>query len=159
MTPTMWIVLFVVAIVVILVLRAKGETRVGDFSNPQLPQQPSISGTGSKELEASQRDQLIAALQKGNKIEAIRLYMEMSGSSLEDAKTGIERLEKLVNMIGGGAPKKLTDEDADWDAIEEQLVAGNMIEAIKIYRETTGSDLKEAKEAVESYYEANKHNF
>lgn len=38
---------------------------------------------------------------------------------------------------------------ADFDRIENLLVEGNKIEAIKIYREATGSSLKDAKESVE----------
>lgn len=45
--------------------------------------------------------------------------------------------------------KSLPLDAAEFDRIENLLIEGNKIEAIKIYRETTGSSLKDAKESVE----------
>jgi hypothetical protein len=46
-------------------------------------------------------------------------------------------------------PSNLTDEQ--WQRIEAALFAGRKIEAIKLYRDFTGSDLRDAKENVETY--------
>lgn len=169
MNPTVLVGLFVVAIIVILILRAKGETRVGgDFGQPTMPPQPSMptiygadDDDGPRNLDKAKRDQLINAIRSGNKAEAVRLYVEASGASLETATATVEKLSKFLGVLGNIIP----DQDAsatvepDWDAIEEQLLAGNKIEAIKLYREQTGCDLKEAKEAVEAYEAENRENF
>ena len=47
-----------------------------------------------------------------------------------------------------------TQEERLW--IEEALASGRKIEAIKIYREATGKDLKEAKEFIEAFVEIQK---
>jgi len=41
--------------------------------------------------------------------------------------------------------------DAEWTQIQTELFAGRKIEAIKFYRRITGSDLKDAKEAMDAY--------
>jgi hypothetical protein len=46
-------------------------------------------------------------------------------------------------------PSNLTNEQ--WQRIEAALFAGKKIEAIKLYRDFTGSDLRESKESVEAY--------
>lgn len=167
MSPAVLIGLFVIALVVILILRAKGETRIGgDFSNSSIPPQgpvPNLGGSsddsGPHNLDKAKRDLLINAIRSGNKVEAIRLYMETTGSSLEVATETIEKLSKFLGVLGNMIPDQEASVEPDWDAIEEQLLEGNKIEAIKLYREQTGCDLKEAKDEVEAYEAENKHNF
>jgi hypothetical protein len=47
-----------------------------------------------------------------------------------------------------GSPRPISD--GDLARVREQALAGNMIPAIKLYREATGCGLKEAKDAVEA---------
>jgi len=85
-------------------------------------------------------------LRSGNKIRAIKLYREQTGVGLKEAKYAVEMMEQerqhgmvseLAQMYGGD------------DAIEYMLIAGNKINAIKLYRQRTGVGLKEAKDAID----------
>ena len=90
------------------------------------------------------RSELVSLLDRGQKIEAIKLYRERTGAGLKEAKDAVEAIER------GQAPAP-TGLD---EALERELVGllqqGQKIEAIKIYRERTGVGLKEAKDAVEA---------
>jgi ribosomal protein L7/L12 len=55
---------------------------------------------------------------------------------------------QATNVTPGELPDKVMDE------VQELLLAGNKIEAIKLYRKQTGSGLKEAKDAVEAIQRA-----
>ena len=158
MSPAIWIGLFVVAFVVILILRAKGESRIGaDLVQPTIPQRD--SSVAGHHLDKEHRDRLLQALQSGDRAEAVKLYIEVTGASSEDASQNIERLAKLVGMVGLKVEASTGSREPDWESIEEQLIAGNKIEAIKLFREQTGADLKQAKDAVDAYEAANKEKF
>jgi ribosomal protein L7/L12 len=87
---------------------------------------------------------VLALMQEGNKIGAIKLYREHTGVGLKDAKDAIEAI-----ALGRPLPDPSTlDEDSNRKLVE-LLLAGQKIKAIKLYRERTGAGLKTAKEAVE----------
>ena len=86
---------------------------------------------------------------RGEKIEAIRLYREATGVSLAEAKAAVEAIE-------GGRPPTTSvnaparESDAELEAEVVKLVGQRQaIAAIKLYRERTGRQLKDSKEAVE----------
>jgi ribosomal protein L7/L12 len=85
----------------------------------------------------------------GKKIEAIRSWRERHGSGLREAKAAVDRLEPRGNLV----PPAMSDEPSrqvtDSD-IEVQLRTGNILNAIKLYREKTGVGLREAKDAVDT---------
>ena len=137
MSTTTLIVIVVIAVVVILILRAKGESR------PEDPMADLQSGESPAAPDVRQIAQLVM---EGKKIEAIKAYMELSGVGLEEAKNAVERYEPL--MEGLGVPNGAEDL-SDWSEIDALLEAGDKIGAIKLYREKTGCDLKEAKEAID----------
>lgn len=91
---------------------------------------------------------VLAALQRGNTIEAIKLLRAATGVGLREAK---ERVDAHLR----GIPSPM--EEAEFPApsalpssVTEALQRGNKFEAIKRLREQTGLGLKEAKEAVEA---------
>lgn len=87
-----------------------------------------------------------ALLAQGKKIEAIKIYREETGAGLADAKQAVEALQ-------AGAPLPLREMPPmdQWQGdVLRLLAAGKKIQAIKLYREHTGSGLKDAKEAVEA---------
>jgi len=97
--------------------------------------------TSDNELEAELR----ALLVEGRKIEAIKRYRGETGAGLAAAKEAVEALE-------WGEPMPATrPEDL---ALEMDVVSlleqGRKIEAIKRYRERTGTGLKEAKDPVDA---------
>ncbi|NJN44874.1 MAG: hypothetical protein HC806_09255 [Anaerolineae bacterium] len=93
----------------------------------------------------------------GRKIDAIKLVREQTRWGLKESKD-------FVDALAAGSPlptfpprreypspsSKITG-SPDWSSIRQHLEANNKIQAIKIYREQTGSTLKDAKEAVEMF--------
>lgn len=87
-------------------------------------------------------------LDQGKKIEAVKLYKDHTGSSLKDAKDAVEALQ------AGGGPLRPAEADADWEAEVLQLMRqGEKINAVRLYRDRTGSTLFDAKQAVEEMAE------
>ena len=87
---------------------------------------------------------LKSLLDEGRKIEAIKHYREQTGAGLPEAKAAVEALERGESMPDRPSERS----DVEWDLIS-LLEQGREIDAIKLYREQTGSSLKQAKEAVE----------
>jgi ribosomal protein L7/L12 len=101
---------------------------------------------GLSEPEAvSDDDRLIALVRNGQKIEAIKLYRERTGAGLQAAKDAVEALEQ-----GGPQSALPVVSSGNSNDILVLLRAGQKIAAIKLYRETTGVGLAEAKNAVEA---------
>ncbi len=100
------------------------------------------SGADSNSLDG----RVVALLTDGRKIEAIRLYRDVTGAGLKEAKDAVESLER------GDSPPQRTAPGAHADnaQILELLRAGQKIRAIKLYRDQTGSGLADAKNAVEA---------
>lgn len=95
-------------------------------------------------------------VRSGEKIQAIKLYRELTGLGLAEAKEDVERLERgepltiQQTVIGGGSDQTGSDRrTAAIAEVKELLRAGNKIGAIKVFREAFGCGLKEAKDAVE----------
>ena len=97
-------------------------------------------------LTPAQRQAIVAALQAGNKIEAIKLCREATGLGLAEAKDFVERLEISPETSLTSAP-----ESGALSPVADLLFAGQKIQAIKLYREQVqpGAGLAEAKQAVE----------
>jgi ribosomal protein L7/L12 len=100
-----------------------------------------------------------------NKLQAIRLYRERAGVGTKEAVEAVEamdqemsnfatRLAQLETKVDfllrqlGIDPAMITPPPAD--LISEALRAGNIVQAIKLYRELHGGGIREAKEAVEA---------
>jgi ribosomal protein L7/L12 len=95
-------------------------------------------------VDESFERELIALLDHGEKIEAIKLYRERTGVGLKEAKDAVEAIQR---------GERLDPEESD-NAFHQTLVSllkqGRKIDAIKVYREVTESGLKESKDAIES---------
>jgi ribosomal protein L7/L12 len=92
-------------------------------------------------------EDVLAAVQLGNTIEAIKLLRESSGLGLKEAKDAIDEhlrgnTRSTATVAAPGSPPA---------AVAEALMQGNKLEAIHRLRESTGMGLKEAKDAVESF--------
>jgi ribosomal protein L7/L12 len=104
-----------------------------------------------------------AALDADHKIQAIKLYREQFNTSLAEAKdvidavehrgTMIDRIERKLDLVLqelGVAMPQSEDQGSGLEAeIKAEIRRGNKISAIKLYREMTGTGLKEAKDAVD----------
>lgn len=93
---------------------------------------------------------VIAALQRGNLVEAIKLLRTAGNIDLKQAKQAIEQhldRSKVARATVGEAFGSLLQIPGVADAIRK----GNKIDAIRILREKTGLGLKEAKDSVEQF--------
>jgi DNA-binding transcriptional MerR regulator len=94
---------------------------------------------------------VLAALQRGSIIEAIKLLRESTGLGLKEAKDLIDQ-----HLSGHLAPLTTTLPPASLPpGVVAALHRGNTIEAIRLLREATGLGLKEAKDAVDAFQSGN----
>ncbi|HEX8702661.1 MAG TPA: ribosomal protein L7/L12 [Myxococcaceae bacterium] len=91
-------------------------------------------------------------LQKGERLQAIRLLVSRTGASQPEAQRLVELLAATRDNQGWVArqplPQAITPEQLQ--EVRDLAAKGNKIEAIKEYRHLTGAGLKEAKDYVES---------
>jgi len=90
----------------------------------------------------------------GDKIGAIKLYRELTGVGLAEAKSAVEQMQTQLRGFESAElalPKNPAGpaEPLSSAAIHEAIFAGKKIVAIKLYREQTKVGLAEAKRAVE----------
>jgi ribosomal protein L7/L12 len=57
---------------------------------------------GPASVDAASDPRLIELLQTGKKINAIKLYRELTGTGLAEAKDAVERLERMYGAGAGG---------------------------------------------------------
>jgi len=95
-------------------------------------------------------DELQRLINAGQKIQAIKYYREATGVGLKEAKDAVERIAPGLK-IESSASNNLSGGQGlvDPDELQRLILAGQKIQAIKYYRETTGVGLKEAKDAVD----------
>ncbi|GAA6140642.1 ribosomal protein L7/L12 [Hydrogenophaga sp. 5NK40-0174] len=99
-----------------------------------------------------------AALDRGNKIEAIKLLREATGLGLKEAKDAVDQIEAGGELcMNIPIPQKaFTGEGSD--DISRLLQQGKTIQAIRLYREQKGVSLKAAKAAVEAMQASQGHH-
>jgi ribosomal protein L7/L12 len=89
--------------------------------------------------------QVRSLLGQGQKIEAIKLYKGQTGASLMESKNAVEAIQR------GESPKNPPEPDRDMEAeLLRLLEGGKKLEAVKIYKQRTGVQLIQAKQAVEA---------
>jgi ribosomal protein L7/L12 len=96
-------------------------------------------------VDESFERELIALLDQGQKIEAIKLYRERTGVGLKGAKDAVEAIH-----WGERLPDPEKSDNSFHETLVSLLKQGRKIDAIKVYREVTESGLKESKDAIES---------
>ncbi len=95
--------------------------------------------------------QIHADLGRGRKINAIKLYREVTGVGLKEAKEAVEAIQERQQLALSGyqSPAANLPRGDVMAQIEEELRAKRKINAIKLYREAYKVGLKEAKDAVD----------
>jgi hypothetical protein len=91
-------------------------------------------------------EQLQYWLNRGNKIEAIKRYRELTGAGLKEAKDSIEYAEKHPDERG--EKKKAPRLDLDAPGIRDLLEEGREDEAVEVYQKFAGVDVYSARDAV-----------
>lgn len=95
----------------------------------------------------------------GNQILAIKMYREIFGCGLKEAKDAVDNIvagrpvvfTSVQNFPSGfGDIDNAVGQAMKIAQVQAELAAGRKINAIKIFREATGCSLKEAKDAVEA---------
>lgn len=104
------------------------------------------------ELSEEQVATLTQLVRDGQKIQAIKLCNEWTGMGLKDAKDFVDGLERQLedgHPAWGEEPLPYrpmgTMSEDQAQRMTEAIFAGQKIEAIKLYREATGTGLKESK--------------
>jgi ribosomal protein L7/L12 len=116
----------------------------------ELPPPEDVDDVSTSGPAQSLDSRVLALTREGRKIEAIKLYRDLTGAGLAEAKNAVEALERE-----GSLPQKRAGSAADDGEILELLRDGQKIRAIKLYRDRTGAGLKEAKDAVEALARSN----
>lgn len=100
--------------------------------------------------------QILREIRAGNKIMAIKLYRETYGTDLKTAKEAVEALEREAENAAVSQIEPPEKRISDYERnqmlaiIYDDLKAGRKINAIKVFRETFNTGLKEAKDAVDA---------
>lgn len=89
--------------------------------------------------------QVRTLLEQGHKLEAVKQYKEQTGTSLKEAKEAVEAIE-----CGDTLAQPTTPHDDMEGELLALLAAGRKIEAVKLYKQRTGVQLIDAKQAVET---------
>jgi ribosomal protein L7/L12 len=85
---------------------------------------------------------VLAALQRGSSLEAIKLLRESTGMGLREAKEVIDQYPKVA-VFGVDQARAFPAE------VVQALQRGDKLQAVKLLRELSGVGLLEAKDAVE----------
>ena len=86
--------------------------------------------------------QVRSLLGQGQKLEAVKLYKNQTDVTLLEAKNAVESIQRATSP-----PEPASDMDVE---LLRLLEAGKKLEAVKIYKQRTGVQLIEAKQAVEA---------
>ncbi|WP_158624488.1 hypothetical protein [Corallococcus sp. CA041A] len=92
---------------------------------------------------------LAELIESGQMINAIKLYRQLHGCGLKEAKDAVEAMRDGRARMESLEPSGLSGPEVN-DAIERAVRSNNLIQAIKLYRDQHGVGLKEAKDAVEA---------
>ncbi|MEV6966237.1 ribosomal protein L7/L12 [Hamadaea sp. NPDC051192] len=134
-----------VAIVAFILGRTTKSRRPDDLVSAQMAAR--VPGTPRPSADG---DEVAALLAEGKKIQAIKLYRELTGVGLKEAKDAVEAMAVGRAPVVAQSPPAGRPPIDDVAAEAAQLKArGLVIPAIKLVREKTGLGLKEAKDFVD----------
>jgi len=109
-----------------------GAAIVGSTSAPTL-----LSGLSAAAPDAL--SEVREQIRRGKKIEAIRIYREITGAGLKEAKDAVQAIElglpvPVASVVASSAPAAFASSAEAMDEIKRLLRSGNKIEAIKVHR-------------------------
>ncbi|MBN1534605.1 MAG: hypothetical protein JXA20_18170 [Spirochaetes bacterium] len=125
--------------------RSKLQLSDDDINTGVLKDQP------ERQWLAEDADRIRQLMREGTKIDAIKLLRARTGLGLREAKAAVEAIERGETPdVRLNAPPTHGAAGVPLDEINKLLLQNRKIEAVRLYRERTGVDLKKAKEAVEA---------
>ncbi len=86
---------------------------------------------------------ILTELEAGRKIAAIKLYREVTGEGLAEAKKAVES----IGVKGKNNSQQLSH--SDYQHILDEIKHNRFLGAVKVYRAATGAGLFDAREAIE----------
>lgn len=107
----------------------------------------STSEPGHLDADAAEDWQIRADIGRGNKIEAIKRYRELTGAGLKEAKDAVEYIARNPDMWA--EKKKAPRLELDAPGIRDLLEEGREDEAVEVYQKFAGVDEYSARDAVE----------
>ena len=90
---------------------------------------------------------VLVELLKGNKIEAIKLLREATGLGLKESKDTVDRHDRPLKLDPSAASASVKIPPAVIDALQR----GKKVEAVRLMRDTSGLDLKGAKDRIDMH--------
>ncbi len=100
--------------------------------------------------ELEQKLQIL--ISNNRKIEAVKLYFEHAKCSLKEAKDYVDNFNLSNTSIQNS---KSVNNSFDDQEILDLIFQRKLIQAVKVYRDKTGCDLKEAKDYIDHLSEKN----
>jgi ribosomal protein L7/L12 len=97
-----------------------------------------------------QEHQIKELLAKGQKVSAVKLYREMTGVGLAEAKDAVEAIQRGEPVVAPPINPGLQGDTLLEEQVKRLLAKRQKIQAVKLYRETYNCGLKEAKDAVDA---------
>ncbi len=96
-------------------------------------------------------EQVLDTFRRDGKIAAVKLYIDLTGVGLAEAKGAVEAIERGASGVRGetDSTSALPDEDEIERETMRRLTADGKIQAVKYFMERTGMSLGDAKTAVE----------
>lgn len=107
-----------------------------------------LASTQDPYRQLADQDRIKQLLKDNRRPEAIRLYMEQTGASLQEARSAIRDFG-IELKLNTSAPEPTLSTTVT-DEVRQLIGQGNKLMAIKVVRTHTGLGLKEAKDAVEA---------
>lgn len=98
--------------------------------------------------------QLLTLCRQGKKLEAVKLCKDTTGLGLKESKDYVESLYEKSENVGNISEMGGAEKNATGNAFDTQLIKlcqqNRKLEAVKLYRDTTGKGLKESKDYIDA---------
>ncbi len=119
----------------------------------QMFQRPGWSDQILQPAQVASIQELARLAHQGDKIEAIKIYRQVFGASLQESIDAVESIQQGHNISNPqtSTPGPFLQDKQVKDEVSRLLQDGRKIEAIKYYRQVTGQSLKDSKEAVDNF--------
>lgn len=99
------------------------------------------------ELSENQLNEIREQLQTGHKLNAVKMYRKWTGSSLVEAKKSVEKIAAGVD-VGTSFGDELPGNEMD--EILNAIQQGQKLQAVKLYKQSSGCSLKDSKDFIEN---------
>ena len=94
--------------------------------------------------------EVVAAIESGRTIEAIKLLRQSTGIGLVEAKEAVDQYVRSQKLPGAASAPETSGETSLPPDVMQAVRSGNKIEAVRLVREYRGLGLREAKLLVDS---------